>query len=86
MTKRVAAPPQPCMVATHMMLGQTEKTLRMAPNERFIGQRKTLPTVKSRNDFQARHSLYPPSRVVLFITSDALMSLIGTGPMALKVG
>ena len=63
------------MAATHMMLGQTEKTLRMAPNERFIGQPETLPTVKPRNDFQARHSFYPPSRVVLLMTLWALTFL-----------
>ena len=62
------------MAAAHMMLGQTEKTLRMAPNERFIGQRKTLPTMKPLNDFQARHSFYPSSRVVVLITPGLSLS------------
>src|SRR2546430_12365418 len=50
------------MVATHMVLGQTEKTLRMAPNTGFIRQRKTFSTVESLKYFQVRHSFYPSSR------------------------
>ena len=60
--KCVTAPQEPRMVATHMLLGQTEKALRMAPNAGFIGQRKTFPTVESLTYFQARHSFYPPFR------------------------
>jgi hypothetical protein len=62
------------MAAAHMMLRQTEKTLRMAPDKRFIGQRKILFTVKPRNDFQARHSFYPPSRVVVLMNPALALS------------
>jgi hypothetical protein len=72
--KRVPAAQEPSMAAAHMMLGQTEETLRMAPNKRFVGQRKTLLTVKSLNDFQARHSFYPPSRVVVLMNPALALS------------
>jgi hypothetical protein len=79
--KRVAAPPQPCMVATHMVLGQTEKTLRMAPNICVIGQRQTFSTVKSLKYFQVRHSLYPSfrRRSVDHLSAFAFLSAPGMG-------
>ena len=50
------------MAATHMVFGQTEKTLRMASNAGVIGQRKTFSAVESLKYFQVRHSLYPSFR------------------------
>jgi hypothetical protein len=55
-TKGVATPYEPRMTATDPVLGQTEETLRMAPNVRFLGQQKTFSTVESLKYFQARHS------------------------------
>jgi hypothetical protein len=79
--KRVATPQEPRMAATHMVLGQTEKTLRMAPNARFIGQRKTFPTVESLKYFQVRHSFYPLSRRsgVDQLHALAFLSVLGMG-------
>ena len=60
------------MVATHTVLGQAEKILRVTPNQCLLGQRKTLPMVKSLEYFQVRHSFYSLS--IVMVINPALLS------------